>query len=150
MSMLDDLLDEYGELAEAALRLERSRGNHPGVHEFCCENGRCLKCDEARVRAEEDLHEALAKVAPRPVRPGARNKLVSGVGLTRAAGGQKPSQRSCGVFAALLLRIREIEAPVKLRRLARHRFSRRAAAHPNEHWGFSRTGLRPGPGSGPR
>lgn len=76
--MLDDLLDDYGELVEAALRLERSRGNHPGSHEFCCENGRCMKCEEARVRAEEDLHEALAKVAPRPFRPGARNKFDSG------------------------------------------------------------------------
>jgi hypothetical protein len=78
MSVLDDLLDDYGELAEAALRLERSRGNHPGAHELCCENGRCLKCEEARVRAEEDLHEALAKVAPRQFRPGARDKLDSG------------------------------------------------------------------------
>jgi hypothetical protein len=68
MSALDDLLDDYGELAEAALRLEWSRDNHPGEHEFCCHNGRCLKCEEARIRAEEDLHEALSKVAPRPYR----------------------------------------------------------------------------------
>ena len=78
MSILDDLLDNYGVLAEAALRLEQSRGDHPGAHEFCCVNGRCLKCEEARVRAEENLHEALAKVAPRPFRPEARNKLDSG------------------------------------------------------------------------
>ena len=78
MSILDDLLDRYGELAEAALRLERSRGNHPGAHELCCENGRCLKCEEARVRAEDDMHEALAKVVRRLFRPGARNKLDSG------------------------------------------------------------------------
>jgi hypothetical protein len=78
MSILDDLLDRNGELAEAALRLERSRGNHPGAHEFCCENGRCLKCEEARVRAEDAMHEALAKVVRRLFRPGARNKLDSG------------------------------------------------------------------------
>ncbi len=78
MSMLDDLLDDYAVLAEAALRLEQSRGNHPGAHEFCCENGRCLKCEEARVRAEENLHQALARVARRPFRPGARNKSDSG------------------------------------------------------------------------
>ena len=68
MSALDDLLDDYEELAEAALRLEWSRDNHPGTHEFCCDNGRCLKCEEARIRAEEDLHGALSKVAPRPYR----------------------------------------------------------------------------------
>lgn len=68
MSALDDLLDGYAELAEAALRLEWSRHNHPGTHEFCCDNGRCLKCEEARIRAEEDLHEVLSKVAPRPYR----------------------------------------------------------------------------------
>ena len=78
MSMLDDLHDDYGELVEAALRLEQSRGNHPGVHDFCCENGRCLKCEEARVRAEDVLHEALAKVAPHPFRPGAHQNLDSG------------------------------------------------------------------------
>lgn len=66
MSELDNLLDHYRELAEAVLRFEWSRNNHPGAHEFCCDNGRCLKCEEARVRAEDDLHEALSKVAPRP------------------------------------------------------------------------------------
>lgn len=66
MSVLDDLLDDYADLAEAVLRFEWSRNNHPGAHEFCCDKGRCLKCDEARTRAEDDLHEALSKVAPRP------------------------------------------------------------------------------------
>jgi len=66
MSELDHLLDDYGELAEAVLRFEWSRNDHPGAHEFCCDNGRCLKCEEARTRAEDDLHEALSKVAPRP------------------------------------------------------------------------------------
>ena len=70
MSELDDLLDDYRELAEAALRLEWSRNNHPGAHDLCCDNGRCRKCEEARIRAEDDLHEALSKVAPRPYRTG--------------------------------------------------------------------------------
>jgi hypothetical protein len=66
MSAIDDLLDDYEAVAEAARRLERSRGSHTGEHEFCCENGRCLKCEEACRRAEADLHQALARVNPRP------------------------------------------------------------------------------------
>jgi len=56
-----------------------SRGHSEG-NERCCDNGRCLKCDEAYIRAEEHLHRALAKVAPRPFRPGARHELDSGSG----------------------------------------------------------------------
>ena len=65
MSVLDDLLDDYEAVAEAARRLERSRGTHIGEHEFCCENGRCLKYEESFRRAEADLREALARVNPR-------------------------------------------------------------------------------------
>ena len=65
MSVLDDLLDDYEVVAEAARRLERSRGTHIGEHEFCCENGRCLKYEESFRRAEADLREALARVNPR-------------------------------------------------------------------------------------
>jgi|HubBroStandDraft_2_1064218.scaffolds.fasta_scaffold55936_3 hypothetical protein len=68
MSALDDLLDAYEDVAKAARRLERSRSSHAGAHEFCCEKGRCLICEEAYIRAEADLHRALAKLAPLPFR----------------------------------------------------------------------------------
>jgi hypothetical protein len=79
MSMLDDLLDDYEAVAEAARRLVGSRGHSEG-HELCCDTGRCLRCDEAYIRAEEHLHRALAKVATRTFRPGARHELDSGSG----------------------------------------------------------------------
>ena len=66
MSMLDDLLDDYEDVAAAARRLELSWANHEGEHEMCCEKGRCLKCEQAFLRAETDLHRALLKVTPRP------------------------------------------------------------------------------------
>jgi len=79
MAMLDDLLDDYEAVAEAATRLMGSRIHSEG-NEWCCDNGRCLSCDEAYIRAEEHLHRALAKVAPRPFRPGACHALDSGSG----------------------------------------------------------------------
>lgn len=79
MSMLDDLLDDYEALAEAAKRLVGS-GDYSEGNERCCDSGRCLRCDEAYIRAENNLYRALANVTPRPFRPGARNELNSGSG----------------------------------------------------------------------
>lgn len=66
MTELDHLLDNYEALAEAARRLERSRGNHEGEHEFCRVKGRCVKCEEASIQAETHLHRALLELGPRP------------------------------------------------------------------------------------
>jgi hypothetical protein len=79
MSMLDDLLDDYEAVAEAARRLVGSRSHSEG-NERCCDNGRCLRCDEVYIRAEEHLHRVLAKVATRTFRPDARHELDSGSG----------------------------------------------------------------------
>lgn len=79
MSMIDDLLDDYEAVAEAARRLVASHAHSEGRGR-CCENGRCLRCDEAYIQAEEHLGRALAKVAPRPFRLGARDQLNSGSG----------------------------------------------------------------------
>src|SRR5579871_597871 len=78
MSMLDDLLDDYEAVAEAARRLERSRGHDDGDPKRCCEEDRCLRRDEAYVEAEADLKRALAKVAPRPFQLPPRHDLHGG------------------------------------------------------------------------
>jgi hypothetical protein len=77
MSAIDRLLDDYEAVAEAASRLLGNKDHHEGEREPRCERGRCLKCDEAYIQAEADLHRALAKVAPHPFRSGARNELHS-------------------------------------------------------------------------
>lgn len=80
MSAIDRLLDDYEAVAEAAGRLLGSQDHHEGEREPGCERGRCLKCDEAYIQAEADLHRALAKVGPRRFRPGARNEFDNGLG----------------------------------------------------------------------
>lgn len=79
MSMLEDLLDDYEAVAEAARRYVQSRG-HGESNERCGDNSRCLRCDEAFIRAEEHLLRALAKVVPRSFRPTAPHELNSGSG----------------------------------------------------------------------
>ena len=80
MSAIDRLLDDYEAVAEAARRLLGSHGHQEGEREPPCETGRCLKCDEACIQAEVDLHRALGKVGPRRFRRGARNEFDSGLG----------------------------------------------------------------------
>jgi hypothetical protein len=80
MSAIDRLLDDYEAVAEAARSLLGSKDHHVGEHERCCEAGQCLKCDEAYIQAEADMHRALAKVAPVPFRTGARHNSGKGSG----------------------------------------------------------------------
>lgn len=75
MSELDRLLDDFRALADAARALEQSRGHHEGEHELCCEKGRCLKCEDARIQAEGNLHEVLLKVEPKPFHPRSNQRL---------------------------------------------------------------------------
>jgi hypothetical protein len=77
MSAIDRLLDDYEAVAEAASRLLESKDHLVGEHERCSEAGQWLKCDEAYIQAEADLHRALAKVAPGTFRPGARHDSAS-------------------------------------------------------------------------
>lgn len=73
MSMLDDLLVGYEAVAEAARSLVANSDRHKGEDGRRCQEGRCLRCDEAYTRAEADLKRALAEVASRPFRLGARH-----------------------------------------------------------------------------
>src|ERR1700755_2529108 len=81
MSAIGRLLDDYEAVAEAASRLLKSKGPLVGEHERCCEAGQCLQRDEAYIQAEADSHRALAKVAPGPFRPGARQDSGDGSGI---------------------------------------------------------------------
>lgn len=55
-------------LREAIEIFQRERGFHEGEHVFCCNNGRCFKCEEAYVHAEAKLDAALAAPASEPPR----------------------------------------------------------------------------------
>jgi hypothetical protein len=99
MSAIDRLLDNYEAVAEAASRLLESKDHLVGEHERCREVGQCLKCDEAYIKAEADLHRTLTKVAARPFRPGARHGSDSGSGL-----GAQQGTKSLGSGPAEYLR----------------------------------------------
>jgi hypothetical protein len=79
MSMLEDLLDDYEAVAEAATRLVGSSGYSEGS-EQCCNTGHCLRCDEAYIQAETGLLRALTKVSPRSFRPTAPHEMDGELG----------------------------------------------------------------------
>jgi hypothetical protein len=50
-------------LLTAWIRFKGQRGFHEGEHDFCCENGRCRKCEESYVREESLLDGVFQKAA---------------------------------------------------------------------------------------